>query len=315
MACYNGERYIEYQLDSLLMQTHKVDECIIVDDCSGDSTTQIIEAYIKKNKLMSWKLIRNKDNCGYIESFRKALSLAKGEIIFLADQDDVWEKKKVEIMCQIMSNHNDILSLCSSFYSINQFGEQIPTRSPIFTENHGLIILRKMQKEKVYKITLKEIISRNIAMGCTMAIRRELVSLYLRKGPNEIPHDWEINFWAATRNGLFYLNSELTLHRIHGNNTSEMKVDPYLSRGYRIQEYKKYIKYFNEYKRMIQELLPMEKKVVVRFKELSDYYALRIKALENRSPMIIVEVIMKFWRKLGIEALLSVVDIPSMIKK
>ena len=61
MSSYNGEKYIREQLESLLMQTRKIDEVIIADDCSSDNTVAIVEDFIRKNNLKSnWRIIINK---------------------------------------------------------------------------------------------------------------------------------------------------------------------------------------------------------------------------------------------------------------
>ena len=54
LACYNGEKYIVEQLDSLRLQTRVLDEILIVDDCSTDNTIQIVEEYIKQYELKNW---------------------------------------------------------------------------------------------------------------------------------------------------------------------------------------------------------------------------------------------------------------------
>ena len=65
LCCYNGEKYIKEQLDSLKTQTRQPDEVLIIDDCSKDNTVKIVEEYIKSNDLKSWKMIRNGQNKGW----------------------------------------------------------------------------------------------------------------------------------------------------------------------------------------------------------------------------------------------------------
>ena len=121
MAVYNGEKYLIRQLRSIINQTKKIEEVILIDDCSKDKSVEIIEEFIKKNKLYNWKLIINKKNLGYKNNFKKGLSLVNGDIIFLADQDDIWHTDKVEKILTVMNN--DILAISSSFNFINQNDE------------------------------------------------------------------------------------------------------------------------------------------------------------------------------------------------
>ena len=88
MTTYNGEKYIEKQLESLRLQTRKIDEVIICDDRSKDNTEKVVTDYINKYNLTGWKFIVNEKNLGFIENFKKSMRLTTGDYIFLADQDD-----------------------------------------------------------------------------------------------------------------------------------------------------------------------------------------------------------------------------------
>ena len=105
MTTYNGEKYVTAQLYSVLNQSLKPDEVIICDDCSTDSTVSLINEFIEKNKLINFRLILNENNLGYIKNFRKAISLASGDIIFLCDQDAIWQEDKIKTMAELMENN------------------------------------------------------------------------------------------------------------------------------------------------------------------------------------------------------------------
>ena len=94
MASYNGERFIENQITSILCQLREDDELIVVDDKSVDGTVQILKNF-NDDRI---KISCNAENMGSNASFQKALSLASGRYIFLSDQDDVWYKNKVQIL-------------------------------------------------------------------------------------------------------------------------------------------------------------------------------------------------------------------------
>ena len=92
---YNGARYMRTQLDSILAQTHNVDEIIVCDDASSDTTKEILEEY--KNKYLNLFLLHyNNKNLGPTKNIEKAIQACTGDIILLADQDDYWEPNKVE---------------------------------------------------------------------------------------------------------------------------------------------------------------------------------------------------------------------------
>lgn len=92
MATFNGGRYLREQLDSILNQLTLEDELIISDDGSTDETCQIIKEYTQLDNRIKFVEGPRK---GVIANFNHAIQQSKGDIIFLADQDDVWLPNKV----------------------------------------------------------------------------------------------------------------------------------------------------------------------------------------------------------------------------
>ena len=222
MTSYNGEKYIIQQLESLKLQTRKIDEIILVDDCSTDNTYQLVKEYIKIN-LPQCRLYKNEQNLGFIKTFKKSIALTNGDIIFLCDQDDVWNSNKIEEMSNIMENNDKVLSLCSSFTKIDSNGNNIISKNRPFSSNNGLI--RKiMIKDKMYRISIKRVITYNISPGCTCAFKKELKDEFLNMASN-IPHDLQINIIAANKSGLYFFNKSLINYRIHSANTIGLKRD------------------------------------------------------------------------------------------
>ena len=131
MATYNGEKYIVEQLDSILNQTMPVDEIIIFDDKSTDLTLNILKKY-QDDRI---KIYVNNENVGYIENFYRAINSCKGDYIFLADQDDVWESNKVELCMNVMDDEDTML-VTSGFKLIDGKGEKLSNNS--FSKNRFL---------------------------------------------------------------------------------------------------------------------------------------------------------------------------------
>src|ERR1700754_726282 len=96
LCTYNGEKYISQQLDSILRQTHRNLEIIIVDDCSADNTFNIVKRYSILDSRI--KCFRNEVNIGFNKNFEKAIKLATGDYIAISDQDDIWLPGKVELL-------------------------------------------------------------------------------------------------------------------------------------------------------------------------------------------------------------------------
>ena len=95
LCSYNGEKYIRQQLDSILTQTMPVDEIVIHDDCSTDSTYEILSDYASRYPRIFVR--KNNANIGFLKNFENALAECQGDYIFFADQDDIWMKDKVAL--------------------------------------------------------------------------------------------------------------------------------------------------------------------------------------------------------------------------
>lgn len=98
MTSYNGIKYIGEQLDSILIQLKENDEIVVSDDGSSDGTVELIEKYREKDKRV--RLIKGPGN-GIKKNVENAIKNTRGEFIFLADQDDIWAKEKIEHVMKI----------------------------------------------------------------------------------------------------------------------------------------------------------------------------------------------------------------------
>ena len=110
MCTYNGEKYIKEQLESIIHQTLPPDEIIICDDGSNDHTISAIKETMRVWR-GSWMLVQNEKNLGYKKNFQKAISLCQGDIIYLSDQDDVWDLHKMELMNQIFVECPEVVTV------------------------------------------------------------------------------------------------------------------------------------------------------------------------------------------------------------
>lgn len=113
MPSYNAEAFIEKSLDSILAQTYKEWELIITDDCSTDSTKDIIYTYTKKNKRI--KIIPLESNHGPGDARNKAIEVAQGRYITFLDSDDLWIPEKLEKQLSFMEDNNLSFSYASYF--------------------------------------------------------------------------------------------------------------------------------------------------------------------------------------------------------
>ena len=100
MATYNGARYLQAQLDSILAQTLLPNELVVSDDGSTDATLAIVEAFANRAPF-AVRLIRNEERLGYGQNFNRALMQTTGDLVFLCDQDDVWFPEKIARLTEV----------------------------------------------------------------------------------------------------------------------------------------------------------------------------------------------------------------------
>ena len=229
MCTYNGEKYLQEQLDSILKQTRSADEVIICDDGSTDATKDFIDNYIVSHSLSeNWILYVNSKNLGYADNFHKALSLTTGDYIFFADQDDVWKLEKIEEMISVMETHKQITLLCSDFE---------PLVSTMDAPKVKKKTLKSMKNDKTLsKIDLSY---NNIyigSLGCLMCARRSFIDDIEQYWYSGWAHDEFVWKLAQCYDGCYVYHSKLILRRLHSSNVSMRKMHTYEKRIHYLRE-------------------------------------------------------------------------------
>jgi glycosyltransferase involved in cell wall biosynthesis len=122
MPAYNSEKYIAGAIESILRQTLKELELIIIDDYSTDNTPRILKNYLDKDKRI--KYIKNDKNIGSGPSRNKALKIAKGKYIALMDADDTCSSNRFEIQYKYLEKNPDIFMVCTGSFDLNENGKK-----------------------------------------------------------------------------------------------------------------------------------------------------------------------------------------------
>lgn len=207
MASYNGERYIEKQIETILMNLSEEDELVISDDGSTDKTRDIICKYQKQDSRI--KLIDGPKD-GVIANFENAIETTKGEFIYLSDQDDIWECDKVEKVQRCFENQDCMLVIHDA---------------DIIDENENVTEASFFKKRGSKPGILNNII-KNSYIGCCIAFRREILDMVLPIPRNIEMHDQWIGIIAEMKGKVFFLDDVLFHYRRHGLNVSSFQHYP-----------------------------------------------------------------------------------------
>ena len=205
MAAYNGEKYIGEQIESILCQTVSDWRLLICDDCSQDSTAEIIKEYCSKYK-DSIFLYENEKNSGSpCSNFFRLIRMSDADYIFTCDQDDIWKADKIEKTLKAFDNDSIPTLVHTDLTVVDESKKTI--RSSMIRSQHI----------NVKRNRLNELIVQNIVTGCTMAINKSLADIL--KAPDNIPvHDWWIAVSAAIYGQIKFIDEQTVYYRQHGDN-------------------------------------------------------------------------------------------------
>ena len=212
LSTYNGEKYIEEQLESLYLQTRKLDDVLILDDKSTDRTVELIKKFIEDRRLTNWNLKVNEYNQGWKKNFWNGIRQTKGDIVFLCDQDDIWDINKIEIMTKVLESNSKIQLLTSSYEPKYENGN-VQKVSPI--------ILKSMKNTgEIQKIKFSPSFLYVLRPGCTYAMRAGLWKRCDEFWNEKIPHDAMLWRQALLEDGLYTIDLPLIQWRRFNTNSS-----------------------------------------------------------------------------------------------
>ncbi len=213
MTTYNGEKYIEEQIKSILSSSYLDFELFIFDDGSKDSTLSILEHY-KETYPDKINIVRNEQNYGVTMNFIQALAKMTTDYIMFSDQDDVWLPNKIGVSLKRMKHMEAQFSKehpIAVFTDAQVVDQKLSTINPSFFGSGHL---------DPRKTDLAHLLMENKLIGCTVmvnaALRRKLQG-------NRLPlharyHDWWVALIAASFGKIGFVEESTLLYRQHGNN-------------------------------------------------------------------------------------------------
>lgn len=226
LCTYNGEKYLQEQLDSFVRQTLLPYELVACDDCSSDSTVEILEDF-SKTAPFPVRIFRNEHNFGLIKNFSKAASLCTGEYVAFSDQDDIWLPDKLEACFRAMEQAEkkygaDIPLLVHSDLSLIDSTNHIITKS--------FMKLKRMKHEA--SDPLRTLLIRNFVSGCTSLCNKALLRESLPFPEVMMNHDGWVAMIAASRGKILFIPEPKVLRRIHESNVTGLSSSPYKIREF-----------------------------------------------------------------------------------
>ena len=199
LGTYNGQAYLQQQIDSLFSQTYPHVEIVAVDDGSTDDTVRLLRENAARHPNM--KVYVNEHNLGFIRNFEKGCRLSAGEYIAVCDQDDYWDEEKLEKMLAAVGEFPMIYcdsKLCDQ--DLQYLGRNISdiVHNESFYDPRQLCVFSRMY-------------------GHTTLVSRRLFEFSSPFDPT-IPHDGWMAYHATLCGGVKYFPEALVLYRQHAAN-------------------------------------------------------------------------------------------------
>jgi glycosyltransferase involved in cell wall biosynthesis len=186
MCTFNGAPYVGEQLESIMCQSYPPDELVICDDGSSDGTFEICRSLASKCPFQV-RVVESESRLGSTKNFERAIRECHGEIVALADQDDIWGAEKLWKIMKSMQNHPDAAYVFSDGEAIDDKGRSLGRKS--WDMHASNVYLRAgWKKSDQLAVLLRE----NVVTGSMMAFRGCYKAIFL-----PIPSDWVHDYWIA----------------------------------------------------------------------------------------------------------------------
>jgi len=229
LASYNGERFLERQLASILAQSVLPSEVVISDDGSDDRTPDIMAEFAETATArgVDIRLLRaTSAERGVTANFERACSACTGELILLCDQDDEWPPQKVERLVAEFASRPDLLLLFSDATLIDGSGAEL--ESTLFRR----LEVSRSELDAVHRgDAFSALLRRNLVTGATVAFRRTLLESALPFAGEWVHDEW-LAVIAGSLAGVDALEEPLLRYRLHESNQIGAQ-DPTLRRKVR----------------------------------------------------------------------------------
>lgn len=204
MTVYNAEKYLKQAIESVISQTMKNFELIIVNDCSTDSSEEIIKQYLDDNRIRYFK---NQENLKVSKSRNFGVSKAVADFVAFIDSDDIWFEQKLEKQLNFMKAKN--AQICYSSYA--------------FISDDGVLQNKVFDVPK--EVDFKKLLKQNVITPSASMFKRELLLKYPFYADDV--HEDFVAFLQMLKNEkikAYGIVDPLILYRLTKNSKSRNKV-------------------------------------------------------------------------------------------
>lgn len=215
MATYNGATHLQEQLNSFVLQTRHPDELVVYDDCSTDSTVEILREF-RAHAPFTVRLFTNTSNIGYTRNFERAIIECRGDVVLLSDQDDVWYSNKVATVARIFRANSQVYVLI----------------------NDASIADSGLTSTGVTKLSQKSVLgidNRSFVAGCCTSIRSNIIRAICPIPATAFSYDSWVHALAEHLQVRHILPLTLQYYRRHAHNTSNGLVSSAVGHADRVQ--------------------------------------------------------------------------------
>lgn len=223
-ASYNYENYIKETIDSVINQTFKDWEMIIVDDGSKDNSVNVIKEYCEKDDRIRLYQHEGNLNCGLIETLKLGLSKANTEWIIFLESDDSIEPNYIEEKLKVADKYPEVSFI---FNEVNMFGDEktINSHMPNYSKRQRL--LSEVKFPTNLKEQYKKIHTNLIPTFSCMMLKKSILSNIDFDSPVAKCLDMYICLQLAGNQQFYYLREKLTNWRMHKDSYISRKTNDY----------------------------------------------------------------------------------------
>lgn len=218
LCTFNGARFLEDQLRSILEQTTRPQQIVISDDASTDSTVALAEAVLARYSVTAGHapidsvLLRNTSPLGVARNFENAILATTGDLVALSDQDDVWRPDRLARVLKEFDSRADLDLVFSNARLVDGFGSSLDRT--LF----DVLEIGESDRQRIHDAdALSLFIKRNLATGATTMFRRRLLATAV-PFPSSWVHDEWLAIMAAATGRLDVIDEALIDYRQHGSN-------------------------------------------------------------------------------------------------